>query len=134
MSLGYDLAQALPMLRAEAESRMTETFTIGKLQRVRQPGSLEGTIELVEIYYSGIGRLKYPYATVLAKAPAGQQLVEMSIIASIPSSSPPMPTGAVIRVDASSSDPSLVGLLVRIDGPAQAGQTTAHRYPVVEES
>lgn len=134
MNLGYDIAQALPGLRAEAESRMTETVTVGKFELVRPPGSLDSVRTLVETYYSGIARVKYPYASSLSKAPAGQQIMESTIIVSIPYGSPGIPTGALVLIDASRSDESLVGRFLRVDGQPQAGQTTAHRYPVVEES
>lgn len=134
MSLGYDIAQALPGLRAEAESRMSETVTVGRWENQRLPGSLDPVLTLVETYYEGIARVKFPYATSLSKVAAGQQLVETSIVVSLPSGSRVVPTGALVRVDSSSSDVSLVGRMLRVDGQAQAGQTTAHRYPVVEES
>lgn len=134
MNLGYDIAQALPVVRAEAESRMTETVTIGRFELVRAPGSLDTILTLVETYYSGIARVKYPYATSLSKVPAGQQLVETSIIVSVPYGTRPIPTGAIVRVDASAADAALVGRVLTVDGQAQTGQTTAHRYPVVEES
>lgn len=134
MSLGYDIAQALPGLRAEAESRMTETVTVGRFELVRPSGSLDSVLTLVETFYAGIARVKFPYASTAAKSPAGQQLVETNIVLSLPSSAASVPTGAGVRVDGSSADSALVGRMLRVDGPAQAGQTTAHRYPVVEES
>lgn len=134
MSLGYDIAQALPGLRAEAESRMSETVTVGRFELVRPPGSLETVLTLVETYYTGIARLKFPYASTATKNPVGQQMAETNIVLSVPASTAQMPTGAGVRVDGSSADETLVGRMLRVDGPAQAGQTTAHRYPVVEES
>lgn len=134
MNLGYDIAQALPGLRAEAESRMSETVTVGRWENTRPHGQLDPVATLVETYYSGIARVKFPYATSLSKVPAGQQLVETSIILSLPAESVTVPTGAIVRVDSSSFDATLVGRMLRVDGQAQAGQTTAHRYPVVEES
>lgn len=134
MSLGYDIAQVLPGLRAEAESRMSETVTVGRWEDIRPPGELDPVPTLVETYYTGIARVKFPYATSLSKSPVGQPMVETRIVLSLPSHSGPVPTGALVRVDSSTADESLAGRMFRIDGPAQAGQTTAHRYPVVEES
>lgn len=134
MNLGYDISQALPGMRAEAESRMTETVTIGRFEQVQIPGSLVTDLTLVETFYTGVARVKFPYATSLSKVSAGQQLAETSIIVSVPHETQRIPTGSMIRVDASAADATLVGRMFTVDGQAQAGQTTAHRYPVVEES
>lgn len=117
-----------------AESRMSEMVTVGRWESVRPPGQLDPVPTLVETFYEGAARVKYPSASASVKSPAGQQLVETRIVLSVPSSTGAIPAGALVRVDASSSDVSLVGRMFRVDGPAQAGQTTAHRYPVVEES
>ena len=128
------IGQALADGRRMAESRMTETVTVGRFERVRSPGSLDAVLTLVETLYSGPARVKFPSASASVKNPAGQQIAETNIVVSLPASSAPVATGALVRVGASASDASLVGRLFRVNGPAQAGQTTAHRYPVVEES
>lgn len=125
---------ALGMGRRMAESRMTETVTVGRWENVRPTGSLDPVSTLVETFYSGAARVKYPSASAVVKSPAGQQIAETNIVVSLPSSTRAVPTGAKVRVDSSAADTSLVGRMFRVDGPAQAGQTTAHRYPVVEES
>lgn len=124
----------LGMGRRMAESRMLETVTVGRFELVRQPGSLDQVLTLVETFYTGVARVKFPSSSAQVKAPAGQQIVETNVVVSLPSSSAPVPAGALVRVDLSSADDALVGRMFRVDGPAQAGQTTAHRYPVVEES
>lgn len=134
MNLGYDIAQALPGLRAEAESRMTETVTVGRFEHVRPPGELDTVLTLVETFYSGVARVKFPFASSSVKAPAGQQLAETKVVVSVPHGTVGFPTGVVVRVDSSLADVGLVGRMFRVDGSAQSGQTTAHRYPVVEES
>lgn len=120
--------------RRMAESRMSETVTVGRFEMVRPPGSLDPVLTLVDTFYAGVARVKYPSASASVKSPAGQQVAETNIVVSLPSDSGRVPTGAFVRVDESISDGSLVGRMFRVDGPAQAGQTTAHRYPVVEES
>jgi len=120
--------------RRMAESRMTETVAVGRWENIRPPGSLDPVLTLVETYYSGHARVKYPSASATVQSPAGQQLVETRIVLSLPADSEAVPTGALVRVDSSTVDAALVGRMFRVDGPAQAGQTTAHRYPVVEES
>lgn len=128
------MSYALEAGRRMAESRMTETVTVGRFEMVRSPGSLDPVLTLVETFYVGRARVKYPSASAQVKAPAGQQVAETNIVLSLPSSAAPVPAGAKARVAASASDVSLVGRMFRVEGPAQAGQTTAHRYPVVEES
>lgn len=113
---------------------MTETVTVGRFEMVRQPGSLDSVWTLVETFYSGSARVKYPSASASVKNPAGQQIAETNIVVSLPASSASVPTGALVRVDTSTSDSALAGRFFRVEGPAQAGQTTAHRYPVAEES
>lgn len=124
----------LGMGRRMAESRMTETVTVGRFERIRPPGSLDTVLTLTETFYSGPARVKFPSASASVKNPAGQQIAETNIVVSLPASSVPVPTGALVRVDSSASDAALGGRFFRVEGPAQAGQTTAHRYPVVEES
>ncbi len=128
------LGTALGMGRRAANARMTETVTVGRWTETRTTGSLDPTKTLAETYYSGAARVKFPAASAVVRAPAGQQVVETNIVLSLPSGSAAVPTGALVKVTASTVDGSLVGRFFRVDGPAQAGQTTAHRYPVVEES
>lgn len=131
-TVGVDID--LMMARREAVRRMTDSVTIGRFERVRPPGSLDSVLTLVEVYYAGKARVKYPSASAFTSAPAGQQLAQTNIVVSVPSGSGKVPTGALVFVDHSKSDDALNGRYFRVKGPAQAGQTTAHRYPVVEES
>ncbi|QZY52716.1 DUF6093 family protein [Leucobacter tenebrionis] len=120
--------------RRMAESRMSETVLVGRWENIRPPGQLDPVPTLVETFYTGRARVKYPSAAASVQNPAGQQLTETSVVVSLPSGAAVVPTGAVVMVEASTADVSLVGRTYRVSGPAQAGQTTAHRYPVVEES
>lgn len=127
-------ARMLERGRKRARERMSESVTVGRFEWVRPPGSLENVFTLVESFYSGPARVKFPSAAAQVKSPGGSQVAETNVVVSLPASSRVMPTGVVVRVDSSVADPALVGRFFRVDGPAQAGQTTAHRYPVVEES
>lgn len=120
--------------RKRAAERMSENVIVGRFEWLRPPGSLDQVLTLVETFYSGVGRVKYPSASATVKAPAGQQLTETRIVVSLPSGAGAVPTGALVKVLSSTADAAIVGRMFRVDGPAQAGQTTAHRYPVVEES
>lgn len=127
-------ARMLKRGRKRAIERMTEVVTVGRFEHVRPTGSLDPVLTLVETFYTGVARVKFPSASAQVKSPAGQQLAETNIVVSVPSAADLVPTGGLVRVDGSSVDVSLVGRMFRVDGPAQSGQTTAHRYPVVEES
>lgn len=124
----------LGMGRRMAESRMSETVTIGRVERVRPAGGFDPILTLVDIYYRGKARVKYPAASAQEKNPAGQQLAETRITVSVPTGAAAFPAGAYVRVDSSAVDDALPGRMFHVDGPAQAGQTTAHRYPVTEET
>ncbi|MFD1203031.1 DUF6093 family protein [Leucobacter albus] len=121
------------MARREAERRMREVVTVGEERMVRPPGGFDAERVLTPVY-EGRARVKFPSASAYAASPAGQQVAITNIVLSVPSGSPVFPPGLVVRVDSSADDPALVGRRFRIKGPAQAGQTTAHRYPVTEES
>lgn len=124
----------LVLARREAERRMRDGVTVGRFEMERPPGSLDQELVLKETFYTGKARVKFPSAAAWNLVPAGQQLAQTNIVVSLPSGSPPVPTGALVRVDSSGDDEALVGRMFRVKGPAQAGQTTAHRYPVTEES
>lgn len=124
----------LGMGRRMAEARMTETVTVGRFERIRPPGGFDPVLTLVETFYEGPARVKFPSASADEKAPAGQQLAETRIVVSLPAAAARAPTGTLVRVDASTVDTALTGRMFRVEGSAQAGQTTAHRYPVTEES
>lgn len=120
--------------RKRALERMSETVTVGWFEFRRLPGSLDQVLTLVETFYVGEARVKFPSASAMTKNPAGQQLIETNIVVSLPAGTITIPPGSFVRVDGSRADPTLIGRKLRVDGPAQSGQTTAHRYPVVEES
>lgn len=131
MSLGSDLAAALPGLRASAESRFTETF---KAYTVTESApDAEGAITTTEVtvHAAVVGRVKYPSLTVRerdqgAQVPAVQD-VEIHVGVG---AAPNVTVGVMWRCTASTADPSLVGREFRTKGLWQAGQVTAWRIPV----
>lgn len=128
--MGYALSSG----RRMAEWRMSETVLVGRFEMGRPTGEFDAVLTLMETFYVGNARVKFPSASATVASPAGQQIAETSIIVSLPAGTLPIATGSFVRVDSSSVDGALVGRMFRVKGPAQAGQTTAHRYPVVEES
>ena len=131
MDLGRDIASALPALRAQAESRMTDTI------RVTRPGESvfdeeTGTYTQTEtVIYNGPGRLKLA-SSVVSDIQAGGQI----IAAQRPRLDLPVSTSGGVRVNdtavvtASTRDPASVGLRLNIEGVFYQTDATARRFPV----
>lgn len=136
MSLGSDLAAALPDLRAEANSRMTESITVGTFEDGTDPETFEPTRTPVITRYEGLGRIRYASLATSGTASSsdqiGQPVVVQSPYLSIPHGSPRLYEGDEVVVDASSADDLFVGRRYQVAGNATIGQTTAHRYPLAE--
>lgn len=133
MSLGWDVAAALPYLRSQAESRMTETFRIFEVTgTTTDPDSDLQVVDVETDRYTGPGRLVFR-SSVVSDADVGSQLVAVQgARVDLPVSVSGVGTDMVAVVTGSSADPSLVGRRFRVEGMPAAGQTTAHRYSVVE--
>lgn len=133
MSLGDDIAAALPELRAHAESRMCETVT------VRRPAGWEPdpvTGNDVPTYadpdpYVGQARLKPP-STVKALEPdlAGSAIVTQPAELHIPWEGPALLPGDVVLFAADTYTPRLRGLVYRVVSSHAASDVTAQRVPV----
>lgn len=129
--LGHDIAQALPGLRAEAESRMTETVTVGLFRDGTDPVTLAPTRTLVEKRYEGPARIRWGSREVTnANGPSMPVTVQEPYL-SVPFGSPRFFDRDEVRVDGS-PDAVLVGRVFAVQGDAVAGQVTAHRYPMRE--
>lgn len=130
-SISDSIAQALADGRAIAEARMTETVTVGQYtDDVGTTGNATRT--LVTERYAGIGRIKLETLAVSDRSEPDQSFVEQDPVLGIPTTSPALHEGDEVVVTASTADPFLVGRRYRIAGTPQAGQTTAHRYPMKE--
>lgn len=130
------LTGALGMGRAQAESRFTETFTFfTSVPGDPNPDTLEDTTIETPIYTGVLGRVKYPSLTVSTSSAVGQTFATQDVNVSVAVGTIPLVhEGHFCRVTASTVDPGLVGRKFRVKGSAQAGQTTAHRFPVIEVS
>lgn len=117
--------------RAMAESRMTETVTVGLFKDGTDENG-DATRVLVTERYSGIGRIKYPSLAVSDRQEPSQPVGVQEPYLSIPTGSPALFEGDEVHVTASTVDDLLVGMTARIAGVPQSGQTTAHRYPLKE--
>ena len=132
MSLHDDVYAALPSLRAEAESRMTDTCQIGH----ETPGDvLNEDTGLYEPTFTAVytGRCRFkPSSTAAGEIDAaGQLLVEQDQILSLPvETSTEVRKNMVVRVTGSLTDPALPGTRARIKGPAVGSYMTARRFSV----
>ena len=134
MTLGSDLAAALPLLRAEAESRMTETVIAGTFKDGTDENG-DATRVPDAVRYEGRGRIRYgSLAASNDLNQVAQPVVMQSPFLSVPWGSPRLFEGDDVVVPASGSDPLLVGRTYRVAGNAVIGQVTTHRYPLIELS
>lgn len=144
MSLGYDIAAALPGLRAQAESMMidrcvVERETPGTVLN-EETGQYEPT--RVRVYppaesldTDGPCRYKAANTAVRDVEAAGQLLIEQTATLSLPvATSLEVAEGDYVTFTASAFDPQMVGLEVRISGEHHQTFATARRFPVEEVS
>jgi hypothetical protein len=133
LNLGYDIAAQLPYLRSQAESRFTETFKAYTVTRTGPDADGLYTDTEVTVYAAVAGRWKSPTLTVSEHEQGAQvPAVQDTQIHVAVGSTPLVSVNTMWRVTASTVDASLVGREARTKGLPQAGQVTAHRYPVEE--
>ena len=128
--LGDDLAAALPGLRAEAESRMSEVGYFFEWV----PGFDPVTFEEAEVerVVGGptVARLRSDNRAA-GEVVVGTQVPAVSTsVLSVPVGSVRVGKDVFFRVTDSSSDAGLVGVVVRTLFEPTMGQVTAWRYPV----
>ena len=134
MTLGGDIAAALPGLRAEAESRMTETVTFFSETDGTDPITLQpSTVETV-IAADIPARLRSENRQSRDVLIASKAPVVSALILSVPVSAVRVGPSVFVRVTASTSDSGMVGVKVRTTDFPTMGQVTAWRYPVEQVS
>lgn len=134
MNIGYDIALALPELRAQAESRMTETVVVGLYTDTTDPVTLNPVRTLTTERYSGPGRIRYVSSVVGEPTGPGGPISEQAPVLSVPAGSAEIHDGDEVEVSASSADSLIVGRRYQVTGVAAAGQVTANRYRLKELS
>ncbi|MGW9587495.1 DUF6093 family protein [Microbacterium sp. NPDC055455] len=118
--------------RARTEARFTETLSAYTVALSTEPDENGEYQETETVVYSGVsGEVRFPTLTVRereqgAQFPAVQDVVVKVAVGATPN----VAVGTMWRVTASTSDASLVGRTFRTKGLPQAGNVTAHRYPV----
>lgn len=127
-------ARMLQRGRRRANERMSETVTVGSFaDGVTEDGS-PTRVPVVARYEAGPGRIKYESLNAQEQDAAGSPVAMQTPHLSVPSGSPQFFEDDEVLVVASVADDLLVGRVYRVTGSAQAGQTTAHRYPLEEMS
>lgn len=131
MSLGYDIAQALPGLRAEAESRMTDQC---KVTRSGTKVWDEANGEWVSTEVVGYtGRCRVKHATVMGSrnSDAGSQLVGVSLTEiHLPVGAHGIAAGDAVTITVSDTRPEQVGRQFVVVAKFDGSQTTALRFRV----
>lgn len=128
--LAYDIAAALPFLRAEAEGRMTQTWRIGTLAEFTDEDTYE-VVQDLDVVYEGPGRLKSVQATSVAEPVVGAQVLAVRALElHVPVDVAGIETDMRAVCVECPEDPTLVGVVVRVKGYPTGGQVTAARIPV----
>lgn len=113
---------------------MTETVKVESFVEAVDPVTLLSAPTATTHIASSVARVKYPNLATVSEPELASQFVAVQAV------EVHFPSGTVVEVDwivtvlTSSADASLVGRRYRIRGAGQAGQTTALRVPVAEES
>ena len=120
------------MGRAQANARMTETVTVTTTTPGEVMDESTGTYpDVIVSHYGGVGRIKFPTLTVSERTPGGQTIAVQDVMLSLPVGfSSAVRIDDIVTVTGSTVDTDLVGRVFRIKGLAQAGQVSAHRFPV----
>lgn len=130
MTLGTDLAEALPALQAEANSRMTDTVRAGLTEDGTDDDGNATTV-MTTTRYTGPGRVRWGSRDVANAESPGMPTAVQELYLGIPFGSPRVFVGDTVIVT-SSLDPLLVGRTFRVTGNAAAGQVSHYRYPLEE--
>jgi hypothetical protein len=135
MNLGYELAQALPLLRAQAVSRFTETFAFFMTEEGPvDPETFEPTVIETPVATGVAGRVKMAAVQGQDVESGGQYPVVTRLEVHVAVGAVEANPGVFVRVTGSTADASLVGRVFMISEPPSAGQVTAARWPVREVS
>ena len=124
------LLGTLGLGRAQAEARFTETFKVFTESRVLNESTGVYVTSETAVVASVAGRVKFPTLTVAERDQGAQSPAVQDVTVHVAVGSVSAPVGSFWRVLSSDADPSLVGRVFRTKGAPQAGQVTAHRFPV----
>lgn len=134
MTLAAAIDAVLPVLRAEAEGRMSETVTVGVFVDTTDPATGNPVRTATETRYSGKARIRYASRDVQNADVPGQPVSVQDPYLSVPVGTPAFRVGDEVVVTAAKHDSALVGRTYVVQGRSAAGQVTASRYPLTELS
>lgn len=124
--------------RAAADSLMSERVRVGPAVDGHNPETGAPTVEIAEPLYGGQegapGQIKYVADSVSESSGTGDTVAVQRPILKVPHGTPLLPEGDAAYVVSSTADDILAGRWYRIAGTPDAGQTSAHRYPLTEIS
>lgn len=131
MNLGADIAAALPELRRQAESRMTDIFTVFRAtgNTTTDPDTLVETPEYATVLTDVKGRFQSSNVQPRDAVTPGVTAAETLLSWHTPVTTVGVLTGDIVECTAA-VDPELVGLRVRVAGPFVKSAATARRFPV----
>lgn len=130
MNLGYDIAQALPGLRAEAESRMDDLIRTTRAGTKVWDEDSGAWVTAEVVIYEGKARIKRSNE-LSSDVDAGSQLISVSQVqVHVPVGSPVFAPNDLIEITACPSRPDQAGRVFVVSAPFDGSQTTAVRYRV----
>ena len=131
IDLGTELTAQLLESRADAESLMRDTCTIGTLgDPDTDPDTGAVIIPLEGVVYTGRCKVKAPQRANQPNEVGGGMVTVTPGEVHIPADGPDLEVGQVVDMTASQLSPTLVGDRYRIIGPFDGTFITARRYPV----
>lgn len=117
---------------------MTETVRVGPAVDGFDPETGDPTVEITDPLYGGDsgapGQIKYVAGSVSESGGTGDTVAVQKPILKVPHGTVLLPEGDAVFVVSSTVDDVLTGRWYRIAGTPDAGQTSAHRYPLTEIS
>ena len=138
MSLGTDIAAALPELRAQAESLHRDTFRVYRNNggTTTDPETLEERPTFDTTHASVQGKLQFTDLRPSDAPLPGQVLTETSLQWHTSVNTLGVLTGDEVECTAVGplGDPELIGMRVRVAGPFLKSMATARRFPVTQVS
>lgn len=138
MTLGAEIAAALPELRIQAESLHQDTFTVYRKTgaMVTDPETLVESPQFATILTGVKGKLQAGSAQANDAEIPGQKVIETSLFwhTSINTLGVLADDEVLCTAAGPISDPEIVGSRVRITGPFVKSLATARRFPVEEQS
>lgn len=133
--LGYTIGEALPDLRAEAESRMTSTCTIRERSTGTTTNPDTGAVVDVPgaVVYAGVCRLRPATLQAQSREIGGGEVFVSDVMLSVPVSVTGIGKGMAVTVD-SSPDDALVGMRLEIQDVSRGDALTTRRVWCLEVS